>query len=187
MNGVAIGLGLLLSITLVAFITRPWWSKAHRTSELDIATQPDAKHQQATLIERRESLLNTLRDLEFDYSVSKVTQDDYEALRRPLLIEVAEIMAQLDDADDEIYTQIEQDVLTIRETLPSDHFEQTVSSNGTCPACEWVRRPGALYCAKCGAELPPLCPECGQATEATDAFCRECGVELTSSLQHQLM
>jgi hypothetical protein len=181
MNGIAIGLGLLITIALVAFITRPWWSKSHRI-KLGIATQSE----QATLIERREALLAALRDLDFDYSVSKVTQGDYEALRQPLLIEVAEIIAQLDEADDEIYAQIEQDVLALRQTLPGDHIEQTVSSNGTCPVCEWVRRPGAIYCAKCGAELPPICLECGQVTEATDAFCRGCGLELASTLQQQL-
>lgn len=186
MNGAAISLGLFLTLALVAYIAWPWWAQRGGWKPV----KPAQKMQREALLERREAILITLRDLEFDYSVAKVTKDDYESLRRPLLIEVADIITQLDEeqakAEAELYTRIEQDVLALHQTLAGNRDDQEASSNGACPACGWLRRPGAFYCVKCGSELPALCPECGQATEPTDAFCRACGTELASSFQQQL-
>jgi hypothetical protein len=79
MNGAAISLGLFLTLALVAYIAWPWWAQRGGWKPV----KPAQKMQREALLERREAILITLRDLEFDYSVAKVTKDDYESLRRP--------------------------------------------------------------------------------------------------------
>jgi class 3 adenylate cyclase len=49
-----------------------------------------------------------------------------------------------------------------------------------CPACGQATRPGARFCAGCGAELR-LCPGCGTPGLFSACFCDRCGQPLNSS------
>src|SRR5207244_129401 len=49
----------------------------------------------------------------------------------------------------------------------------------TCPACGTPRRPGARFCAECGARLDTGCPSCGAAVSPDQKFCAECGTRLS--------
>jgi len=44
-----------------------------------------------------------------------------------------------------------------------------------CPSCGHAVRPGARFCAKCGAPLSPTCPKCGRKLRPGAKFCDGCG------------
>lgn len=179
MDGVAIGLGLLVGGVVIVFIGWPWWGppkapQAELGSSSRSAGAPPAK----ILTERREAVLNALRDLDFDHAVGKVTAEDYGPLRQTLLVEAAEITAKLDE--ERIATEIEHDpyIELDRSVVHPPH----PVSNGACPACGQVARPGAFYCTTCGTRLPLTCPKCGQIIHSADRFCTSCGTEVVSEL-----
>jgi hypothetical protein len=179
---------------VAAYIARPWWAQRKETApELDTSPQPAQNSQGESLTQQREALLITLRDLDFDYNVGTVTEEDYGPLRQSLLTQVADIMAQQEQqaaVEANLEARIEAEILAARRSLNSAKRSQATSfsppavaslapaSNGTCPACGWTRRPDALYCVDCGIKLPSACPECGQTVHSADLFCNRCGTEL---------
>ena len=51
----------------------------------------------------------------------------------------------------------------------------------TCTACGSANRPGAKFCAECGAALAAACPGCGAPVEVAAKFCAECGTRVGSA------
>lgn len=151
MNGIAIGLGLLVVGMVVVFLAWPW------------RAQPSRSNQGETANDQYEAVLTALRDLEFDLTLGKVAEEDYEPLRQDLLIKAAGLIAQLDE-------QAGANLET-RNMIP-------------CRSCGQMARPDDLYCASCGiilSSIPSDCPQCGREVGHGDLFCRRCGAELVFS------
>lgn len=182
MDLTAIGLGLLLIGALVLYITRPWWGQKDDTQSEKELLQSEPNH---SLVEQQEALLRTLRDLDFDYTVGKVTEEDYHPLRQTLLAEAAAIMSQLDNeqaAEVDLDTQIESAILARRQEPQRQASVPATPTDRHCPICSRAARPGDLYCTGCGTRLSTACPTCGNAVQLTDRFCAECGIELALAL-----
>jgi hypothetical protein len=142
---------LLVAGAVIVFVGWPWWAaRKNFQAELRPENRPLRNAQDETLANRHEAVLNALRDLDFDHAVGKVTAEDCGLLRQTLLVEAANIIAQLDSkraaAETELDTYIEVDRSAV-------HPPQPVS-NDSCPACGRVARPGAFYCTACGTRLP---------------------------------
>ncbi len=173
MDGVAIGLGLLVAGAVGAFVAWPWWARRR-------AFQPETgsrvRSRDEALGERHEAVLTALRDLDFDHTVGKVAEEDYGPLRHALLAEAADIVTRLDEeqaaAQAGIEARIEAEVLAIRQELNAE------PSSNTCPSCGRPARPGDVYCASCGAQLNATCSTCGRGVRPADLFCTGCGAEL---------
>lgn len=182
MDGVAISLGLLVGGVVVVFIGWPWWGppktpQAELGSSGRSAGDAPANTPEGTriLTERREAVLNALRDLDFDHAVGKVTAEDYGPLRQTLLVEVAEITAKLDDERVAAETELDKYIEVNRSSV----HPPPPASNGTCPACGQAVRSGAFYCTTCGTRLHATCPQCGQIVQPADLFCSSCGTEVS--------
>lgn len=160
MNEMAMGLGLFVAGVVVVFLAWPWW--ARRT-----VTHAHATLEGGSLAERREAILTTLRDLDFDRTVGKVADEDYWPLRRSLLVEAAGVMTEWDE-----------------QAHSGSEMRALAGDERSCPACERFNRPGGLFCANCGLDLSAAqaeCCRCGRMAERGDLFCRDCGTEMIPS------
>ena len=80
-------LGLLVIVAV--FIGRPFFE--HKTSEV-----VQAGHEQSSLLAERDRLLDTLQELDFDYALGKIPEDEYPVQRATLVQQGAEILRALD-------------------------------------------------------------------------------------------
>ena len=152
MSGVAIFLGLLLAGAVIAFLAWPW------------RAEPVADSQGETVDDRYEAVLTALRDLDFDHTLGKVAQEDYEPLRQELVAQAADLLAQRDQVG-----------------LEAQPPASVTGEGSVCPACGRIALPGDEYCSGCGTELAPArprCPQCGRTVIPGDLFCRDCGAGL---------
>ncbi len=181
MDWTAIGLGLVTTGALVVYITRPWW--IHRWNrQTKPALTPDA-----SLADQREAILTALRDLDFDYEVGTVTEEDYTSLRQSLLAKAAAIMTQIEQEQATVQadfeTHIEAEILAARQNLNGGRVTRSVAeTDRVCPTCSRVPLADDLYCRGCGTHLAPACPECGQTVAPADRFCVSCGFELARAM-----
>ena len=159
-------LGILIFVGL--FLYAPFLERRARR------VTPD-EHELSTLLAERERTLSSLQELDFDYSLGKVPEEDYPAQRTSLLQRGADILRKLDElapqkAQDDTDVRIERALAARRKNgagqqqeVTDDEIESMIST----------RRRGRRE------KSAGFCPKCGKPVMASDKFCPSCGKALT--------
>ena len=102
-------------------------------------------------LEREKMLaLRTLKELEFDRSMKKISDDDYREMSTRLRARASRIIGQL-DAGTGYRTKIEAD---LAKRLEKSEPESKVRAQGrTCAGCQTVNDADAKFCKGCGQKL----------------------------------
>lgn len=117
-------------------------------------------------LEREKALvLRSIKDLEFDRAMGKVSEPDFEEMGGRLRQRAIGLMKQLDEWNEGEYRALIAYDLEQRLGVPVDLGEAAapVSDATTSGAAEPVDA------------APLVCASCGTAVEADDVFCRKCG------------
>ncbi|HEV2447604.1 MAG TPA: hypothetical protein VGS58_16855 [Candidatus Sulfopaludibacter sp.] len=102
------------------------------------------------LDERKAAIYDNLRDLQFEYRLGKLSDQDYQNTKKDLQKELAAVMAEIDQ---------------VKERL----------ANGKPPAAkkaEPIPKPTGFICPSCGAKFErdlKFCGECGKPMKAVSA------------------
>jgi hypothetical protein len=153
----AIFSGFLLFGAAIAYVSRPFRQRQKDVNSLERTGSQEGK---------RENVLATLRDLDFDFKTGKVCEEDYQPLRAQLMAEAAQYMEA--EANEE--KQLEEMIRARRAAQP-----------GTlkCEHCEAPIQAGQRFCSTCGSAIKNvLCPSCGKKIQAGDLFCASCGSQI---------
>ncbi len=133
------------------------------------------------LVAKRAVLVNALRELEFEFETSKVTEKDYEAFRARYERQAVAVMRELDaiHGGRGWEERIEEEILDRLGIEPkaddasgSDESVETESSDAEADESGESEAIADLVCAKCGAELEPddkFCGQCGATVSAKEA------------------
>jgi rubrerythrin len=157
----ALGILILVGVFLyMPFLER----RARRVTE--------EEHESSTLMAERERVVNLLQELEFDYSLGKVPEEDYPAQRANLLQKGADVLRRLDElapvkAQNDKDARLERAIAARRKNgageATDDDIESMISS----------RRKGRKE------KSAGFCPKCGKPVMASDRFCPACGKTLS--------
>jgi hypothetical protein len=199
----AILIGLALLIVVAFIVAQPLLGEhASRVPELGEADR---------LKQERDQLLATLRDLDFDYALGKILEEDYTPMRADLVGRGATVLKQLEAAGPASAShapvnsdsEIEKAIAARRESRPKaaspaaqpptaldDDIEHAIAARRhspsktlgpACPHCGAPTGPDDRFCPRCGATLQLSCPHCGTAAQAGDQFCAKCGTKLPTT------
>jgi hypothetical protein len=124
----------------------------------DIASMStDALSDRARQVLEREKMLTmrALKDLDFDRSMGKVSQADFEEMSARLRSRAMSLIKQLDE-DGSGYRSLIERELSARITAPvaAPSAPEVTDATGGC-ACGTVNDVDALFCKRCGARLTP--------------------------------
>ena len=135
----------------------------------------EEEHELSTLMAERDRVINALQELDFDFKLGKIPDDDYPTQRAGLLQKGAEILRKIDEiapqpaaateAEDRIEKAIaarRADLSTTTPEATDDEIESMISS----------RRKGRKN------KAAGFCPKCGKPVLVTDRFCPSCGKSL---------
>jgi predicted Zn-ribbon and HTH transcriptional regulator len=106
------------------------------------------------LLNRKSVIYRNLRDLEFDYSMGRLSEDDFRRLEADHKHDAVNILAKLDQlgASDGLDEAIAKDIASRKSKL----FESgaaRVKESPRCPACGADIIAGKKFCADCGQRL----------------------------------
>lgn len=133
------------------------------------------EHETSSLLAERERVVNSLQELENDYQLGKVPEEDYPVQRANLLQKGADILRKLDElepvkAQNDKDARIERALAARRKNgsnqqgeLTDDDVESMIAS----------RRKGRK------AKSAGFCPKCGKPVMTSDKFCPSCGKTLS--------
>src|SRR5664279_2670847 len=108
--------------------------------------EPQPVSQFQHLDERKAAIYENLRDLQFEYRLGKLSDQDYQSTKKDLQKELAQVLAEV------------------------DKLKARLGANGTAPP---VARAAPKPAEPARAGL--VCPSCGASFEKSLKFCGECG------------
>lgn len=91
------------------------------------------------LKERKTTVYTNLKDLDFDYSIGKIAEQDYLRIRSEFKQEAAQILTQMDDLDQ----WVEKELSKREQDLPKL----------ICSSCTGILSQDAKYCPQCGIKI----------------------------------
>ncbi|MEP7135627.1 MAG: zinc ribbon domain-containing protein [Chloroflexota bacterium] len=132
------------------------------------------EHAASALLAERERVVNSLQELENDFQLGKVPEDDYPAQRGALLQKGADVLRKLDEIEP-VKTASTKDArieraIARRKNGASKPGETTDDDLESMIA---TRRTGRK------AKSAGFCPKCGKPVMASDKFCPACGKTLS--------
>ena len=143
-------IALLLSILAIGFVVWPLWR-----STTTLRVEDD--NPLIELIQRKDTVLLSIKELEFDYQTGKLSAEDYARLDQRLRQQAISLLRQLEkDAPDSraLEAELEAAILRQRQQLGRQPSQVT---NGA------------------GTDVRQFCTRCGAPIVATDNFCAKCG------------
>jgi len=93
------------------------------------------------LDERKAEIYESLRDLQFEYRVNKLSDEDYQTTKVELQKELARVLAETDRIKSEMAT-----------TAPVATVPPIVAPN-TCPSCGAKFEKSLKFCGECGKPM----------------------------------
>ena len=159
-----LGILILVGVFLYApFLER----RARRVTE--------EEHETSSLLAERERVVNSLQELESDYLLGKVPEEDYPTQRANLLQKGADVLRKLDElapakAQNDKDVRVERALAARRRNGSSQQGELTDDDVESMIAS---RRKGRK------SKSAGFCPKCGKPVMASDKFCPSCGKTLS--------
>jgi len=141
------------------------------------------EHEHSSLLAERDRALTALGELDFDYSLGKIPEEDYPAQRALILQYGAEILRKLDAYQPPETTVSAEERL--EQVIAARHAEKSASAS---PAVEVSARPVNIAAAddqlevmiaerrrKRQVKTAGFCHQCGSPLQQSDRFCPRCG------------
>src|SRR6185295_8879703 len=100
------------------------------------------------LLRKKEVLLSNLQDLDFEYKCGKLSETDYQQVRKEMTGEVAGVLERIHALE----SSLDLDALIRREV--SARKDPSAKPAGlSCPSCSANNPVKNKFCAECGAKL----------------------------------
>lgn len=149
------------------------------------------------LLVRKDILLRSIKELEFDYQMGKIAPDDYTRFAARLRRQAIGVMEQIDsvtpagrEQDRDLEAEIAR-LRTVEVSAPSEPNGSTVSADPVTsrddlhasaeqPATNGAHTPDSVPSAQRPREQR-FCTQCGKPVGVDHKFCAECGAPLPAA------
>lgn len=165
---ITVTIALLISVAALAYVIWPFITNKVPPYHVE-------NDELIELITRKDGLMAAIKDLEFDFQVGKISEEDYQRFDARLRRQAIAYMQQIEKISPEIAgmdASIEAEINRYRRTV-NGHSKPTQAAPtapkpAVVPAPDTVGAPGekARYCTTCGEVLSPnhkFCANCGES------------------------
>lgn len=129
-----IALTCIVAIAVIAFVL------GVRPKDLP---KPEPVSPFAHLDERKAAIYENLRDLQFEYRVGKLSDNDYQTTKRDLQKELAVVLAEVDKLKEQLTPA----------SKPKPAPKPAAPAPNTCPECGAAFPTALKFCGECGKPM----------------------------------
>lgn len=172
---------LALLVLVGLFVSRPFFEK-ETVPAARIERQED--HERSALLAERDRILNALQEMDFDYDLRKIPEEDYAVQRALMLQRGAEVLRRLDAIQPEVTGGSAEErieaAIAARRTVAApasvapNGRKQTVAVAAPDDAIEAMLSDRRRVRQEKAAGF---CPQCGGPVQKSDRFCPKCGAK----------
>lgn len=136
----------------------------------------EEEHELSALMAERDRVINSLQELDFDFKLGKIPDEDYPSQRASLLQKGADILRQIDTIAPQITPEPDVDA-RIEKAIAARRADASVAKpeiNDDDVESMISARRKARKDRSSG-----FCPKCGKPVMESDRFCPSCGKSLS--------
>ena len=165
----AIFFSLALLILVGMYLYAPFMERRARSVT-------EEEHELSALMAERDRVINSLQELDFDFKLGKIPEDDYPVQRTSLLQKGADILRKIDTlapqttSAQDTETRLERAIAARRADAPLARVEVTDDDLESMISSRRKNRTN---------KSAGFCPKCGKPVMVTDRFCPSCGKSLS--------
>jgi rubrerythrin len=172
---------LALLILVGLFIARPLFD---RQAVIVNGRTRREDHEISALLAERDRVLNALQELDFDYSMGKIPEEDYPGQREALVRDGAGVLRRLDEIQAEPDTSGAEERLELAIAARRMGAAQTGLQPGASaiPALQEDDEIEARLASRRRERKDKsagFCAQCGRPVQKSDRFCPACGSTLS--------
>lgn len=165
----AIFFTLAIFILVAIYLYAPFMERrARRVTE--------EEHELSTLMAERDRVINSLQELDFDFKLGKIPEEDYPAQRASLLQKGAELLRSIDSIAPQAASAQDADA-RLEKAIAARRADASISApevnDDDIESMIAARRKGRKERAS------GFCPKCGKPVLVSDRFCPSCGKSLS--------
>jgi hypothetical protein len=139
---------VIIAITCVIAIVVIMFVLGVRPKDLP---EPEPVSPFAHLDERKAAIYENLRDLQFEYRLGKLSDEDYQLTKKDLQKELAAVMAEVDRVKLQLQGGRVQTVAAVAAPAPKVKTKEVDSL--TCPHCNARFEQELKFCGECGKPM----------------------------------
>jgi hypothetical protein len=159
--------GILLALVAVYYVLRPVLAPTRRMAAVEAAQAAEVLEDLEDDLSPRTVALRALKEIEFDRATGKLTEQDYESLKRQYTAAALDAMRQAEAPSSPVAQTSPAPTAAMR-SCPT-HGPRPERDAVFCSACGKKLVGAAGFCARCGNSLPPdarFCARCGMSVAA---------------------
>jgi len=131
---------------------------------------------------QKDAALLAINELESDYEMGNLSQDDYRELRKKYEEQAVALLKTVDDLRSEraldTANHIDEEIEARVSRIRGARRARAGAAADACPGCGAPVQADDMFCSGCGSALGTKCPGCSAAVSAVDRFCFRCGATL---------
>lgn len=153
MSFILILIGALFTLSAIYFTVQPFLKSREEQARLELIDEEIRAVE--LLLARKEALVRSLRELEFDHGTEKITAEDYERYRLKLERQATGVMRQLDavHGGKQWREKVDAYITTNLPELEALPEKPARSAALACKSCGSPLKADDQFCAKCGARV----------------------------------
>ena len=160
MSFILILIGAFFTLVAVYLTVQPFLKSREEQARLELIDEEIREVE--LLLARKEALLRGLRELEFDRSTEKISQEDYERFKTKLERQAMGVMRELDQIHGGKGWRAETDAY-VKDHKPKVERIERPQRTLECTTCSAPLSLDDRFCAKCGTPVKPdLTPHMSQ-------------------------
>lgn len=175
---------LIILIVVVSWVSLPLLRSERREV---FSFRKRRKHDEQTLQEKKEDVYAAMKEMEFDFEMGKISEEDYQELRSQYKVKALEILKELDhiEKDDDLDAAIEREIQQFRtKSAPEEDIEAAIERE-----VQQLRKdkkpPGDTEREEKSVQSINFCPQCGEKVIPNSNFCQNCGMKLVFSQEEE--
>ncbi len=167
-----IGLALLAAAVAVIYVARPLFAPARPLHETDDSPVGE-------LMARKDTVLNNIKEIEFDYRTGKLNEEDYTRYNHRLRQQALSLIKRIDQLAPEVGDlEAELEAAIASQRVIVDNKPLTVPAMGAAVKTAAAPSTAPATAATVAPSNGRFCHECGAAVAPDDNFCGACGTKL---------